>query len=99
MLVNIFNSVLANTPGEADGLTSLAVWIVACIIFVFLSFLSYVFILVRMKMPKTVEPAMMKMSEEKEKRFLDLDILFLIINSAMFLLFLSGYSLLELIVE
>ena len=93
--MNIFNSVLANTPGEADGLTSLAFWIVACIIFVFLSFLSYVFILTRMKMRKSVEPAMKMMSEEKEKRFLDADIVLLIVNSAMFIFFIIVYTLMN----
>ena len=54
VLVNIFNSVVATTPGDADGLTALVIWIIACILFTFFSLLSYVFILVRMKIPKKI---------------------------------------------
>ena len=99
VLVNIFNSMLTTTPGEADGLTALAVWIVACIIFVFLSLLSYVFILARMKMPKKVKTAFEKLSVEKKKDFVDADTVFLVINSVMFLVFLFVYTIIMRKVE
>ena len=48
-----------------------------------------------MKMRKSVEPAMKMMSEEKEKRFLDANIVLLLVNSAMFIFFIIVYTLMN----
>ena len=101
VLVNIFNSVVATTPSDADGLTALAFWIVACIIFTFASLLSYVFILIKMKIPKkiTEEHAAKKqfLQDPEKNKFLhkrpnlDLDIALLLLNMTIFLLFVIIY--------
>ena len=99
MLVNIFNSVNATTPSEADGLTALAQWIVACIIFSFTSLMSYVFILLRMKIPKKIandDPTTDKKKflpepEKPKERLLDLDMKLLLVNMTMFMFFALTY--------
>ena len=82
VLVNIFNSVVATTPGEADGLTALIIWIMACITFTFFSLLSYVFILARTKWFLTDEQ-----DECCSKRGIDLDLILLIFNITSFVIF------------
>ena len=45
----MFNSVLSSTPSDATGLTALALWILTCIIFVFIALVFYVVILINMR--------------------------------------------------
>ena len=45
----MFNSALSTTPSDSTGLTALAIWILSCIVFVFIALLFYVVILVDMK--------------------------------------------------
>ena len=45
----MFNSALSTTPSDSTGLTALAIWILSCIVFVFIALLFYVVILVNLK--------------------------------------------------
>ena len=49
VLVNIFNSVIESTPREAEGLTAITIWILGMMFFVFISFIGYLIILLRLK--------------------------------------------------
>ena len=102
VLVNMFNSVLSTTPSEPSGLTALALWILFCIIFVFIALFFYVMILVKMKRQnrKTdpVEPMHEEDEEEPKKPCSghcgvpdDLDPLFLFIHFVAFGLFVLSY--------
>ena len=79
-----------NGPG-----TALSFWIVACIIFVFTAFLSYVFILIKLKIPKKVKDTQMdktdKPDEPLHNSFLDIDIVLLFFNMVAFILFAILY--------
>ena len=97
VLVNIFNSVNATTPSEAGGLTALATWIVACIIFAFTFLMSYVFILLKMKIPNSVkkdDPSTGQkqfLQEPAKPKILDLDMKLLLTNMLVFILFAILY--------
>ena len=49
VLVNIFNAVIESTPREAEGLTAITIWILGMMFFVFISFIGYLVILLRLK--------------------------------------------------
>ena len=76
----------ATTPSEAGGLTALATWIVACIIFSFSSFMSYVGILFKMKIPKksksedTSNDKKTLIAKPKKATLFDLDLKLLVVN-------------------
>ena len=48
VLINIFNTVTSNSP-NVEGMTAIAAWMLACILFVFGALLAYAFILWRKK--------------------------------------------------
>ena len=48
VLINIFNIVTSNSP-NVEGMTAIAAWMLACILFVFGALLAYAFILWRKK--------------------------------------------------
>ena len=48
VLINIFNNVISNSP-NVEGMTAIAAWMLACILFVFGALLAYAFILWRKK--------------------------------------------------
>ena len=85
----MFNSALSTTPSDSTGLTALAVWILSCIVFVFIALLFYVVILVNMKRISK------KTSHQEEginpKNILDLDPLFLVIHILSFAFFTITY--------
>ena len=91
VLVNIFNSVLVSTPSEPGQLTALALWIVACISFVFFSLLSYVFILIRLRwfQRKSEEESY----DDGKKPEVNIDLIMLGINVVTFLGFTIIYIL------
>ena len=104
VLVNIFNSVNATTPSEADGLTSLAHWIVACIVFSFSSLMSYVAILFKMKIPTKIKKQDDQsgkntfLPEPVKPKLFDLDLKLLVANVLVFILFSVTYWIQILIV-
>ena len=102
VLVNMFNSVLSTTPSDTSGLTALAVWILFCIIFVFIALFFYVVILVKTKRQnrKTDPVELMHEEDEEEPKKPgglhcrvpdDLDPLFLFIHLVAFGLFVLIY--------
>ena len=95
VLVNIFNSVLVSTPSEPGRLTALALWIVACIGFVFLSLLSYIFILVRLRWLKTdsADGGYQPPCDNQKKLKVNIDLVMLGINVVTFLGFSTIYIL------
>merc|ERR1719295_927215 len=51
VLINIFNTIQTNSP-QAEGLTAMEAWVIACIIFVFGALLEYTVILLKLKLKK-----------------------------------------------
>ena len=93
----MFISVLS-TPPSASGLTALAVWILSCIIFVFIALFFYVVILAKMKRQNgKVDPEPMHDEDEEEPEKPccgvpdDLDPMFLFIHFVAFGLFMLIY--------
>ena len=97
VLVNTFNSVLVSTPNEPGQLTALALWIVACIGFVFVSLLSYVFILVKLRWFNAKRNSAgvdyQPPSDEEKKPNINIDLIMLGINGFAFLVFTAIYVL------
>ena len=97
VLVNTFNSVLVSTPNEPGQLTALALWIVACISFVFVSLLSYVFILVRLRWfnakSNSAGGDYQPPSDGEKKPNINIDLVMLSINGFAFLVFTAIYIL------
>ena len=92
----MFMSVLSTTPSDTSGLTALALWILFCIIFVFIALFFYVVILVKTKKQnRKTDP---EDEEEPKKPYCgyrgvpdDFDPLFLIIHFVAFGLFVLSY--------
>ena len=96
VLVNMFNSALSTTPSDSSGLTALAVWILSCIIFVFMALFFYVVILVKTKrMNKKYNPEILPVGKGKSNKPsrnpIDIDPLFLVIHFVAFGLFMMTY--------
>ena len=97
----MFNSALSTTPSDTSGLTALAVWILFCIIFVFIALFFYVVILVKTKRQnRKPEPEELMYKDEEEPKKPcrlhcgipdDLDPLFLFIHLVAFGLFVLIY--------
>ena len=102
VLVNTYNSALSTTPSASSGLTALAVWILSCIVFVFIALLFYVVILVKTKRQnRKIVPESMFEDEEDSKKSCgipdDLDPLFLLIHFVAFGLFMMIFFFVYLI--
>ena len=92
-LVNMFNSALSETPSDPSGLTALAVWIFSCIVLVFLALFFYIVILVNLKsVSMRSTRKISSVNAEISSDSVDLDLLFLIIHTAAFALFLITYT-------
>ena len=88
----MFNSALSTTPSDSSGLTALAVWILSCIIFVFIALFFYVVILVKTKgMNKKSNPEILPLGKAKSNKPFDIDPLFLVIHIVAFALFVMTY--------
>jgi hypothetical protein len=90
VLVNMLNSVLTSTPADANGLTALSIWILACIGFVFVALLFYVFILVGMK--RRMKKEATGPTADREGTEVDWDPGFLALHVASFTLFTVIYT-------
>ena len=98
----MFNSALSTTPSDSSGLTALAVWILSCIIFVFIALFFYVVILVKTKrMNKKSNPEILPFDKRKSNKPsgnpIDIDPLFLVIHFLAFGLFMMTYLFVYLI--
>jgi len=51
VLINIFNTIQTNSP-QAEGLTAMEAWVIACIVFVFAALMEYTAILFQIKIKK-----------------------------------------------
>ena len=98
----MFNSALSTTPSDSTGLTALAIWILSCIVFVFIALLFYVVILVDMKRPGkkiksdiNLSQASSKIrvpSEETDlKSSFDFDLIFLVAHLITYATFIIIY--------
>ena len=98
----MFNSALSTTPSDSTGLTALAVWILSCIVFVFIALLFYVVILVNLKRPGkkiksdiNLSQASSKIrvpSEETDlKSSFDFDLVFLVAHLVTYATFIIVY--------
>ena len=85
----MFTSVLSTTPSDSKGLTALAIWILSTILLVFAALLLYIAVLIKMRRASRKT----NNSNENEKRFLDLDPIFLLIHFTMFAIFLITYTI------
>ena len=95
VLVNLFTSALWTTPSDSIGLTALAAWILACIIFVFIALIFYVVILLKIRADNhkvsSFEDKKSNLNLRNTKSSIDLDILFLMVHLASFGLFIMTY--------
>merc|ERR1711971_838396 len=96
VLVNLFISALWTTPSDSIGLTALAAWILACIIFVFIALIFYVVILLKIRADNykvsSIEDKKSNLNLRNTKKSpIDLDIFFLIVHLASFGLFIITY--------
>ena len=95
VLVNMFNSVLSNTPSDSSGLTALSVWILVCITFVFSALFLYIIILVQMKNNARNNRSLVgpTLDEEKDKgrKDFDFDPIFLVVHITLFIVFVIVY--------
>ena len=91
----MFNSALSTTPSDSTGLTALAVWILSCIVFVFIALLFYLVILINMKRTSMKisqkEEGLYEQSAVNPKKLLDLDPLFLVVHILAFAFFTAAY--------
>ena len=104
----MFNSAMSTTPSDSTGLTALAIWILSCIVFVFVALLFYVFILVNMKrLEKKIKSnihlsqdssMMVDLSDETDsKSSFDLDLIFLVVHLVTYAMFIIIYLTIFLI--
>ena len=88
VLVNMFTSVLSNTPSDSKGLTALALWILSTILLVFLALILYIALLINMRRVTSRTS-----SSENERRSLDLDPIFLAAHVTISATFLLTYTI------
>jgi len=80
VLINIFNTIQTNSP-QAEGLTAMEAWVIACIVFVFAALMEYTGILLQMKLKKLYG------TRRKKDNYAVTDLTFLIVFPVLFLLF------------
>ena len=98
----MFNSALSTTPSDSTGLTALAIWILSCIVFVFIALLFYVVILVDMKrlgkkiksdtnMSQASSKIRVPSEETALKSSFDFDLIFLVAHLVTYATFIIIY--------
>ena len=98
----MFNSALSTTPSDSTGLTALAIWILSCIVFVFIALLFYVVILVDMKrlgkkiksdinMSQASSKIRVPSEETDLKSSFDFDLIFLVAHLVTYATFIIIY--------
>ena len=98
----MFNSALSTTPSDSTGLTALAVWILSCIVFVFIALLFYVVILVNLKrlgkkiksdinMSQASSKIRVPSEETDLKSSFDFDLIFLVAHLVTYATFIIIY--------
>ena len=98
----MFNSALSTTPSDSTGLTALAIWILSCIVFVFIALLFYVVILVNLKklgkkiksdinMSQASSKIRVPSEETDLKSSFDFDLIFLVAHLVTYATFIIIY--------
>ena len=98
----MFNSALSTTPSDSTGLTALAIWILSCIVFVFIALLFYVVILVNLKrlgkkiksdinMSQASSKIRVPSEENDLKSSFDFDLIFLVAHLITYATFIIIY--------
>ena len=98
----MFNSALSTTPSDSTGLTALAIWILSCIVFVFIALLFYVVILVNLKRLEKKIKSDINMSQASSKirvpseetdlkSSFDFDLIFLVAHLVTYATFIIIY--------
>jgi len=80
VLINIYNTIQTNSP-QAEALTAMEAWLIACIVFVFACLIEYTAILMKMNLRK------LRTGKRKKDDYSLIDITFLIIFPIVFLVF------------
>ena len=104
----MLNSAMSTTPSDSTGLTALAIWILSCIVFVFIALLFYVLILVNMKRLEKKIKANINLSQDSSKMVvpieetdskhsLDFDLIFLVVHLVTYAMFIIIYLIVFLI--
>ena len=104
----MFNSALSTTPSDATGLTALAIWILSCIVIVFIALLFYVLILGNMKRLEKKIKSDMDLSKGRRmirvpsketdlKSSFDFDLIFLVVHLVTYATFIIIYLFVFLI--
>ena len=95
VLVNIFNAVIESTPREAEGLTAITIWILGMMFFVFISFIGYLVILLRLKIiqSKRYNEVSEGVRRDPVRENSLIDFMMLAASCVLFCLFVTIYSL------